>query len=256
MRTRRRNAVTDFEAAAGSSVAYLASLGFNRSEHLFHRRSHPGEVADKIEGIALCFAYGFRTCWLHATVKFPGLVELLSEVRPFAYRRTLAASVPDHGSHLCCLHRLVDLRTGDPLHLPAGISERDDGRLQRARPVDADTLQRVMLGLVRDLAVPALARRLTLEAVAAASDRPGYEHSGIAGAWSLAARLMLQDLEGAARAFRRHPHCLGEDARRFAAAKKWLSGRGVDVGAVEWSPSNHERPFGVRNDAWLSGALL
>jgi hypothetical protein len=77
MRTKRRNAVTDFEAAAGSSVAYLASLGFTRSGHLFHRRSNPREMADKIEGIALCFAYGFRTCWLHATVKFPGLVGLL-----------------------------------------------------------------------------------------------------------------------------------------------------------------------------------
>lgn len=256
MSTRRRNAVTDFEAAAGSSVAYLASLGFTRSGHLFHRRSHAGDVADKIEGIALCFEYGFRTCWLHATVKFPGLIGLLSEVRPFAYRRTLAARVPDHGSHLCCLHRLTDLRRGEALHLPEGIRERYDGRLQRARPVDADTLQRVMLGLVQDLAVPALERRFTLAAVAAASDRPGYEHSGIAGAWPLAARLALQDLEGAARAFRRHPLSLGGDERRFAAAKQWLIGRGVDVGAVEWVASEHEQPFGARNEGWLSGELV
>lgn len=256
MRTKRRNAVTDFDAAAGSSMAYLASLGFSRSGHLFHRRSHAGEVADKIDGIALCFEYGFRTCWLHATVKFPGLIGLLSEVRPFAYPRTLAARVPDHGSHLCCLHRLVDLRTGGPLQLPEGIHVRDDGRLQRARSVDGDTLQRVMLGLVQDLAVPALEHRLTLAAVAAASDRPGYEHSGIAGAWPLAARLALRDLEGAARAFRRHPHCLGKDERRFAAAKQWLIGRGVDVGAAEWVASEHERPFGARNEGWLSGELV
>ena len=256
MPTKRRNAVTDFESAAGSSAAYLASLGFTRSGRLFHRRSHAGEVADKIEGIALCFEYGFRTCWLHASVKFPALVGLLSEVRPFAYRREQAARVPDHESHLCCLHRLVDLRTDEPLHLPAGIRERDDGRLQRARPVNGDTLQRVMLDLARDLALPALERRLTLAAVAAAADRPGYEHSGIAGAWPLAARLALQDLEGAARAFRCHPHSLGQDAQRFAAAKQWLIGRGVDVAAVEWRPSNHEPPFVRRNEAWLSGTLL
>jgi hypothetical protein len=60
----------------------------------------------------------------------------------------------------------------------------------------------------------------------------------------------------AARAFRRHPHSLGEDAKRLAAAKQWLIGRGVNGVSVEGSPSDYEPPFGVRNDAWLSGALL
>jgi hypothetical protein len=256
MRTKRRNAIAEIESVVPGVEACLSALGFIRAEHLFYRRVSDGDVAAKIEGISLRFEYGFRTCWLHATAKFPGLIELLGEVRPFAYQKELAWRAPDYASHVCCMLRLTDL---DPVlctALPNGMRWREDGRLQRARSVSAETLGRVMLDLVQGYAVPALTDRLTLTAVAAACDSPAYPSSGIAGAWSLAARVALNDKAGAARAFQLHPYSLGSDKARFSAAKEWLISKGVDVASTKWSQADADLSNSIHAQAWLSGSLL
>lgn len=253
---KRRNAIVDMESVMEQAEAYLLSEGFSRSGHIFHRRRFTGDINAKIGGISFRFEYGFRTCWLLATVKFPHLIELLTEVRPFAYKTELAWRVPDYGSHLSCMLRLVDLCPTVPPPLPSGMLWRYDGRLSRARTVSAQCLARVMVDLAQQYALPALDERCNLMSIAQASDQPGYRSSGIAGAWPLAARVALGDFEGAARAFGSNPYSLGADKGRFEAGKAWLLGKGVAVASVNWSNAEADRPYSPLDHAWLTGELL
>ncbi|UXH76763.1 hypothetical protein [Roseateles amylovorans] len=255
MSARRFNAIADLDTALAEVDAVLLPLGFERIEHVYHRRSDD-DLLPRLQAVTLGFAYGFRTCWLQVTVKVPTLVELLSQVRPFAYAKAHAWRVPDYASHLACMLRLSDLPGAVGSPLPPGLQWREDGRLQRARWVTAQTLGATLAGLIQQQALPALAQRLTLHGLAAAADAPGFERSGIAGAWALAARLALGDLEGAARAFRAHPCALGADRARFAAATRWLRGCGVDVDDLAWP-----QPIAATQDPWdsqpwLSGDLV
>lgn len=252
----RRGAIQSIDEVIPDVERKLVSAGFVRTGDLFHRNITAGDVTDRIEGVSLRFEYGFRTCWLRVTVKYPRLLELLAEVRPFAYRRELAWAVPDFASHLCSVLRTGDLTPELSASLPTGMRVRDDGRLQRARSVPAATLGRVMLDLVEGYALPALQQRLTLNAVAAACDLPGYPDCGIAGAWPLAARIALDDKEGAARAFRSHPYSLGSDLSRFCAGREWLLGKDVEVASVKWVQADAERSNSRDGNAWLSGESL
>ena len=251
----RRNAIDSAEAVVAPVEALLRPLGFTRSGSLFLRRQVDHGVDARIEGISLRFEYGFRTCWLHVTVKYPALIELLNEVRAFAYAREHAWRGPDFNTHLACRLRLEDFRP-QVGSLPEGLGWRYDSRLRRARPVPAEVLGGFLHDLVQAHALPALSGRLGLEAVAAASERPGYADSGIAGAWSLAAHLLLGDLPGAGRAFDRHPYSLGADRRRFDTAQAWLLDRGVDVAHVRWAPSEAQLDPPWNQPSWLTGALL
>ncbi len=254
MRTKRRNAISEIDSVVPAVEAYLSALGFIRAGHLFHRCTAEVDVAAKVEGISLQFEYGFRTCWLYATAKFPRLIELLGEVRPFAYKKELAWRAPDYASHVCCMLRLTDLDPMLSAILPNGMRWREDGRLHRARSVSAEALGQAMLDLVRGCAVPALMDRLTLTAVAC--DLPAYSSSGIAGAWPLAARVALNDNVGAARAFQLHPYSLGSDESRFTAAKEWLLSKGVDVSSANWSQVDADLSNTIYTKAWLSGPQL
>lgn len=256
MITSRRSTIKSIDEVVPDVERCLSSAGFTRAGHLFHRSIANGGVSDRIEGVSLRFEYGFRTCWLWVSVKFPGLIQLLGEVRPFAYRGELAWHVPDYASHLCCVLRIADMAPMLLASLPSGMRVRDDGRLQRARSVPAATLGRVMLDLVQGYALPALDNRLTLNAVAAASDLPGYPDCGIAGAWPLAARIALHDKEGAARAFCTHPYSLGADLSRFSVAREWLLSKGVDVASVKWVRADAELSDSRHANAWLSGELV
>lgn len=256
MCAKRRNAIVEIEPLLEVAEACLLPHGFSRSGHLFHRHRLTGDIHAKIEGISFRFEYGFRTCWLLATVKFPHLIELLAEVRPFAYKRELAWRVPDYGSHLSCMLRLVDLCPTVPPPLPDGIGWRYDGRLSRARTVSAQCLGRVMVDLVQQYALPALDERFNIGNIAAASNQHGYRRSGIAGAWPLAARVALGDFEGAARAFRSNPCSLGADKGRFEAGKAWLLAKGVAVASIDWSNAEADRPYSPLDHAWLTGELL
>ncbi|SEK34517.1 hypothetical protein SAMN05216359_101502 [Roseateles sp. YR242] len=255
MRSRRFNAIREMDAVLPAIEAVLLPLGFVRADNVFHRRSD-ADVLPRVEAVTLGLAYGFRTCWLHVTVKVPALIELLSAVRPFAYSKALAWQVPDYASHVACMLRLSELGAAGAAPLPDGIRWREDGRLQRARRVTAETLGATMASLVEHYALPALRDRLTLRGLAAAADTPGYERSGVAGAWPLAARLALGDVAGAERAFRAHPYSLGSDRARVATAKAWLKGCGVAVGDVAWSQEAADvgDPWDAR--AWLTGELL
>lgn len=256
MHTRRPNAITELESVVRAIDPCLSAVGFSRSNHLFYRSKDEGFVEEKIEGISLRFEYGFRTCWLHPTAKFPRLIELLSEVRPYAYKKELSRRVPDYASHIACMLRLADLCALSAATLPKGLRQREDGRLQRARSVPAKRLADVLLELIQEQVFPALQSRLTLSKIAAASERPGYPQSGAAGAWPLAAKLALHDLEGASHAFARHPYSLGADERRFEIAREWLLRKGVDVNSVKWSQADADNSNRVFTRPWLSGSLV
>jgi len=255
MRTRRFNAIRRVDEVYEPIDAALLPLGFTRTGNVYHRQSEH-DVFPGIEAVTFGFDYGFRTCWMHTTVKIPALIELLAEVRPFAYAKALAWRVPDHASHVACMLRLSEMAGTADAPLPQGLRWRDDGRLQRVRRLPAATLGDTLAALARQFALPALRERLTLRRLAAAADAPGYGQSGIAGAWPLAARLALGDLDGAARAFRAHPYALGSDRLRFAAAKAWLRGCGLVLDDVEWDAAAAEAadPWDAR--PWLTGELV
>lgn len=252
---RRRNAIRQIDTVLPTIDALLLPRGFARAGNVYYRRSE-ADVFPKLEAVTVSFEYGFRTCWLQATVKVPALIELLSDVRPFAYAKSHAWQVPDHASHLACMLRLFELTGTARAPLPAGIHWRDDGRLQRSRPVPAETLGAAMAAVIEAHALPALEHRLTIDGLAAAADQPEYARSGIGGAWSLAARLALGDIDGAERAFRTHPYSLGPDPMRFAAAKAWLRGCGVDVSDVAWSAAAADASDPIEARAWLTGDAL
>jgi len=255
MRTRRFNAIRRADEVFEPIDAALRPLGFTRTENVYHRHSDH-DVFPGVEAVTFGFAYGFRTCWMHTTVKIPALIELLAEVRPFAYDKTLAWRVPDHASHVACMLRLSEMAGTADEPLPEGLHWRDDGRLQRSRRVPAAVLGNTLAALARRFALPALRERLTLRRLAAAADAPGYGQSGIAGAWPLAARLALGDLEGAAQAFRAHPYALGSDRMRFMTAKAWLQGCGLALDDVAWNAAAAEAADPWEARAWLTGELV
>lgn len=255
MSARRFNAIQKIEDVWPFIEAVLLPLGFARTGNVFHRRSDT-DLLPRLEGITLGLEYGCRTCWLHTTVKIPALIELLQSVRPFAYRKERAWTVPDHASHIACMLRLSEMPGTASMPLPEGIQWRDDGRLQRRRRVTAETLGVTLAALIEQHALPTFENRLTLGGLAAAADSPGYEASGIGGVWALAARLALGDSAGAERAFRAHSYSLGPDAARFTDAKKWLMGQGVEVGDVLWSREASEVSDPWQSRAWMNGELV
>ena len=252
--SRRFNAIRQADEVWPAIEAVLLPLGFTRTGHVFHRRSDT-DLLPRLEAIPIKFEYGFRTCWMHATVKVPALIELLHGVREFAYRPELGWRVPDHASHVACMVRMSEMGAMDS-PLPDGLSWREDGRLQRRRQTTATVLGEAFAAIVREHALPLFERRLTLQGLAAAADSPGYPTSGVGGAWPLAARLVLGELDGAAQAFRAHPHSLGDGRFRFAAAKAWLMRQGVDVGDVTWSADTTERANPWQTQAWLNGEVV
>lgn len=227
----------DFDTILEATDALLAPHGFARDAEsvipIYFRFIRDAGIASRIEGLSLRFEYGFRTNWLWATVKFPELLILLSEVRPFTYLRTHAWTAPDYASHVAARVSLEQLGAVQGFDPPAGIRWGADGRLRRARSVAAETLGSVMEELVRTYALPAFGELLSLPGIARAADHPDYAGSGIGGAWSLAARIALGDLPGAAQAFRTNPYCLGLDRKRFESGKSWLLGKGIGVADVQ-----------------------
>ncbi len=252
--TRRFNAINHADEVWPALDALLLPLGFTRTERVFHRRTD-NDLVPRLEAMTFQFEYGFRTCWMHATVKVPALIERLHAVRPFAYRPELAWQVPDHASHVACMVRMSEMG-GVGSRLPPGISWRPDGRLQRRRRTPGSVLGEAFAAITHDHALPLFERRLTLQGLAAAADSPAYATSGLGGAWPLAARLMLNDLDGAASAFRTHPYALGDDRSRLAAAKTWLLQQGVDVSDVRWSAEAAESAHPWQAQAWLNGAVV
>ena len=231
--SRRFNAIRQSEEVWPAIEAVLLPLGFTRTGHVFHRRSET-DLLPRLEALAFQLEYGFRTCWMHATVKVPALIAQLHGVREFAYRPELAWRVPDHASHVACMVRMSEMgAVGSPL--PEGINWREDGRLQRRRRTTGAVLGEAFAAITREYALPLFERRLTVQGLAAAADSAAYPTSGLGGAWPLAARLALHDLVGAENAFRAHPYSLGEDRGRFEAAKAWLVRQGVSVSDVAWS---------------------
>lgn len=252
--SRRFNAIRHADDVWSSIEAVLLPLGFVRAGHVFHRRTDT-DLLPRLEAITVSLEYGFRTCWLHATVKVPALIELLHGVREFAYRPELAWQVPDHASHLACMVRMSEMgAVGTPL--PEGVAWREDGRLQRRRQTPGPVLGEALAAIVREHALPLFARRLTLHGLAAAADSPAYPTSGLGGAWPLAARLAMGDQDGAARAFRAHPYSLGKDHLRVWAAKAWLARQGVDVDEVRWSADAAEASNPWQAQAWLNGEVV
>ncbi|MCG6118873.1 MAG: hypothetical protein MEQ07_11890 [Aquimonas sp.] len=104
--------------------------------------------------------------------------------------------------------------------------------------------------------LPALDTRLTLARVVAAVERDAYSTCGIAGAWPLAARLLLGDAHGAALAFARQPRALGRDERRFEAGRAWLQGKGLDVSHLQWPPQSWDDAFDRHGQVCLHGDLI
>ncbi|NKI97318.1 hypothetical protein [Rhizobacter sp. SG703] len=252
--SRRFNAIRQSDEVWPAIEAVLLPLGFVRTGHVFHRRSDT-DLVPRLEAMAFRFEYNFRTCWMHATVKMPAFIELLHGVREFAYRPELAWQVPDHASHVACMVRMSEMGAqGSPLH--EGVCWREDGRLQRRRRTPGAVLGEAFASIAREYALPLFDRRLTVQGLAGAADSPAYPKSGVGGAWSLAARLALRDLDGAARAFRAHPYSLGDDFSRVAAAKAWLMRQGVEVSDVMWSADAADAAYHWQAQAWLNGEVV
>ncbi|TXD76814.1 hypothetical protein FUT87_22030 [Mitsuaria sp. TWR114] len=93
MRTRRFNAIRRVDEVYEPIDAALLPLGFTRTGNVYHRQSEH-DVFPGIEAVTFGFDYGFRTCWMHTTVKIPALIELLAEVRPFAYAKRSPGGCP------------------------------------------------------------------------------------------------------------------------------------------------------------------
>ena len=108
--------------------------------------------------------------------------------------------------------------------------------------------------VIQHHAMSVLEERLNLAALATASSKPGYEETGIAGAWALAARLALKDFNGVEDAFRKHPYSLGVDKMRFEHAKTWLFEKGFSVSDVNWSQADAELSGAVYTAALADGA--
>lgn len=251
-----RNSIQDIESVITEIEPYLTSQGFDRSNHLFHRCRREGEISTTIEGISLRFEYGFRKCWVSVTAKYPALVELLSEVRPFAYIKTMAWKVPDFASHVTAIVRLTGVSPSSSLIPYPGLRWSEDGTLRRARSVSGEHLGRVLFDTVKLSALPALEKRLSLGAVAAVANNPRYPKTGIAGAWPLAARIALGDIEGAAQAFFSHPYSLGADEVRFNNAKEWLLSKGVAVAGVNFSQTGADSSGSPYTTPWLNGQFI
>lgn len=255
MPTSRRNAIRDPGPVFERIDAVLLPQGFSRVDNVYHRRADQ-DVHPRVEAITLGFAYGFRTCWMHTTVKIPALIELLASARGSSYREANAWRVPAPAALVACMLRLSELEGARQLPLPAGLHWRHDGRWQRARTMPAQTLGETLALFAERLALPALRQRLTLDRIAAAADASGYAASGAAGAWPLLARLALGDVQGAAAAFRRHPYALGSSRAEVISAKAWLRGCGVEVEDVPWSAAAANAADPITARRWLTGELV
>jgi hypothetical protein len=234
----------------------LAAQGFTRHRQRFHRSRGLGVGDARVEGIALEFGADQRQVQLYVTVKFPALIELLHEVRPFTYQAARAWAVPDFASHTACCLWIPDLPRVPAALLPPYVRQREDGHLRRSRASPVASTVGVLMHLIEAGALPALDTRLTLERVAAAAERHAYRVCGIAGAWPLAARLLLGDVQGAGRAFARQPRALGRDQQRFQAGCAWLQRKGLDLAPLQWPPLTAHDPFDRKGEVSLHGDLV
>jgi hypothetical protein len=256
MRMRKRGAFRNEDVVLDALEPWLAAAGFDRSGHLFHRGRDSGATHERIEAIAVCLGTSCRTVWLHVSTKFPAAIELLSEVRPFTFRREHARSVPGYISDLACQLQLRHFPRLSEDALAPGVRQRHDGRLQRRRTSPSEVITAILLRLIEAHALPAFAQRLTLERVAQAAEQPGFCKLNHAASWPIAARLLLGDVEGAGRAFARNPLALARNEREFDAAKCWLQGKGANLDGCAWSAQRAARVWELRQPYWLDGELV
>lgn len=235
---------------------WLAGHGFARHEWLFHRTRFVGTREARVERISLGSGAGNRDVQLYFSVKFPALIELLHEVRPFTYDPKTAWAVPDYSSHTACCLWIPNLPRPPATLFPPGARQRADGHLRRSRTSPSASTSRVLMHFIEDGVLPAFDTRLTLERVAAAAERDAYSTCGIAGAWPLAARMLLGDLQGAAFAFSRQPRALGRDQQRFEAGRAWLQGKGLDLTRLQWPSLSWDDSFDRHGQFCLHGDLV
>lgn len=252
----RRNGRPITDEVLDALEPWLAGHGFGRRGGLFHRTRFVGTQEARVEKISLGSGSGHRDVQLYFAAKFPALIELLHEVRPFTYDPRTAWAVPDYSCHTACCLWIPDLPRPPATLFPPGVRQRTDGHLRRSRASPAESTSSVLMHFIEAGVLPALDTRLTLERVAAAAERDAYSTCGIAGAWPLAARLLLGDLQGAAFAFARQPRALGRDQQRFEAGRTWLQGKGLDVSHLQWPPLNWDDPFDRHGDVSLHGDLI
>lgn len=255
MPSRRHNAIPHIDDLLEPIAAALLPHGFVRTEQVFHRRSDD-DLLPRLEAITVGTAYGFRTCWMHTTVKIPALVDLLAHLRGNRAREPSAWRVPDHAIHVACMLRLSELDGARQCPLPDGLHWRPDGRLQRARTVPASVLASTLIDLMERFALPALNHRLVLQGLARSAEAPGYAESGMAGRWALAARLALGDVDGAAAAFRAHPFSSGADREVFLRVKQSLVRSGMAVDDVPWDAARADAANPWQAQGWMTGALV
>lgn len=256
MRMRKRGAFRNEDVVLDALEPWLAEAGFDRSGRLFHRFRNSGAPHDRIEAVAVCLGNSCRTVWLHVSTKFPAAIELLSEVRPFTFRREHARSVPGYLSDLACQLQLRHFPRLSEDALALGLRQRHDGRLQRQRTSPAEVITEILQRLIEAYALPAFEQRLTLERVAQAAEQPGFRQLDHAACWPIAARLLLGDLDGAGRAFAVNPLALARNEREFDAAKRWLRGKGAYVGDCAWSAKSAARVWAIPRPYWLDGELV
>jgi hypothetical protein len=256
MRMRKRGAFRNEDVVLDALEPRLAAAGFDRSGHLFHRTRNSGEVDERIEAIAVRLGNSCRTVWVHVSTRFPAAIELLSEVRPFTFRREHARSVPGFLSDLACQLQLRHFPRLSEDALAEGVWQRHDGRLQRRRTSPAEVITAILQQLIEAYALPAFEQRLTLEHVAQAAEQQGFRTLSHAASWPIAARLLLGDIEGAGRAFAANPLALARNEREFDAAKCWLQGKGASVDGCEWSAQSAARVWELRQPYWLDGELV
>jgi hypothetical protein len=253
---RKRGAFRNEDVVLDALEPWLAAAGFYRSGHLFHRGRDSGATHERIEAIAVCLGTSCRTVWLHVSTKFPAAIELLSEVRPFTFRREHARSVPGYISDLACQLQLRHFPRLSEDALAPGVRQRHDGRLQRQRTSPAEVITAILQQLINTCALPAFEQRLSLERVAQAAEQPGFRKLNHAACWPIAARLLLGDAEGAGRAFAANPLALARNEREFDAAKRWLRGKGADVDDCTWSAKSAARVWEIPRPCWLDGELV
>ena len=247
------------EALASSLEEGLAALGFSRAPDnalFFYRSMYPHEVQAKIEVISLRFEYDLKMCRISVSAKFPRLIEFLAEVLPFTYIKESAWAVPDYLSHIACMVRLQSTDANHVLPFPTGVRWQKDGKLRCARSVPVERLGAFLSSVIQHHAMSVLEERLNLAALATASSKPGYEETGIAGAWALAARLALKDFNGVEDAFRKHPYSLGVNKMRFEHAKTWLLEKGFLISDVNWSQEEAQLSRAVYTLPWLTEPLI